>query len=375
VPQVVWSRFLEGERPGLLLGEDRILLHYKAAGGKGAAIESRCYDFEGRQLWSRPGWIGMLTLPRNGFLVNTSEGRLFVVNGGGEIMHRWPSAGVERAVLHGQMLLLADKQRVWAADLELRCLWQFTWPASSGPAIDCFAAGAFYWVGENALWHCTPDRRAEVLCELPSGLISSTMDAWEQGTGNSALSGWYIRPGMSDFAPFQVGDRPDAFYWRVGFDEDGQQCFLANAMAPHLILCLDLSGHPLWCKYLSCGCCGGIPSRLPNGLYVASSGCGGILSWLDGDGNILFRSEPHEGVGLATAYSNEVQVLPDGRCLVEGGPGVVAYGPTGERLWVFGREYSRSCCDPAGQILVGCYWENNEAKAPNRTCLELAHGL
>jgi hypothetical protein len=201
------------------------------------------------------------------------------------------------------------------------------------------------------------------------------MDEWERTTGRPALAGWYIRPGTSEPIKFQVGDRPWHFYWRLAFDEAAGRFLLANAMAPHLILCLERSGRPRWCRYLSFGCCGGVPSRLPNGLYVASSGCGGILSWLDGDGNILFRSDPHEGVGLATAYCNEVEVLPDGRCLVEGGPGVVACGPTGERLWVFEQFYSRYRCDPSRRILVGCYWRNNEPKGPNRACVELAQGI
>jgi hypothetical protein len=180
---------------------------------------------------------------------------------------------------------------------------------------------------------------------------------------------------LSDFASFRTGERPEFYYWRVSFDDEQETFFLANTMAPHLILCLGSSGQPRWCKYVSSGCCGGVPSRLPNGLYVASSGCGGILSWFDGDGNIPSQSKPHEGVGLATAYSNEVQVLPDGRCLVEGGPGVVAYGPTGVRLWVFGQGYSRYRCDPAREVLIGCYWQNNEPKGPNRTCLDLVQGV
>ena len=98
-------------------------------------------------------------------------------------------------------------------------------------------------------------------------------------------------------------------------------------------MCLDRDGRARWCAYLSPGCCGGLPFALPDGRYVASSGCGGVLSWLDADGNILLQSQPSEGVGLASAFSHEVRVLPDGRVLVGGGPGVVAFGPTSERGW------------------------------------------
>src|SRR5579884_2488328 len=366
MPSIIWSRSLAGKRPDLLLGEDRILLHYTPAGARQGSTELVCYDLAGDERWTRPGWSVLLSLPGDRSLVNTSDGCPLVINGDGDILHRWKSGRVEWAGRHGDVLLLADKQQVWGADLDLRRLWEAGWPGQSGPGSHCFVGGTFYWVEGDSLRCCTPGERPDTTCRLPTDLIAAAMDEWERTTGNSALAGWYIRPGMADFASFGVGDRPWSFYWRLSFDEG--RFFLANAMAPHLVLCLDRSGSPLWCKYLSFGCCGGVPSRLPNGLHVASSGCGGILSWLDGDGHILFRSEPHEGVGLATAYSNDVLVLPDGRCLVEGGPGVVAYGPTGERLWVFGQGYSRYRCDPAREVLVGCYWRNNEPYAPNLTC-------
>lgn len=375
MPHVVWSHTMEGERPDILLGEDRILLHYTPAGAMQGGTELVCYDLAGRKCWTRTGWGVLLSLPPNHFLVNTTDGTPLVINRDSDISHRWKGRGIEWAGQYGDTLLLADKQQVWAADLELHPLGQATWPVQSGPGNHCFVGGKFYWVADDSLWCCTAGEQPDIICRLPTDLIAGAMEEWEQATGNSALAGWYIREGMSDFASFQQGDRPFWFYWRVAFDECEGQFFLANAMAPHLILCLDRSGRSRWCKYLSFGCCGGVPSRLPSGLYVASSGCGGILSWLDGDGNVLFHSEPHEGVGLATAYSNEVQVLPDGRCLVEGGPGVVAYGPTGERLWVFGQGYSRYRCDPIRQLLVGCYWQNNEPKRPSRTCVELARGI
>jgi hypothetical protein len=362
-------------RPDLLLGEDSVLLHYTPAGARQGDVKLVCYNLTGSRRWVQPGWHVLLCLSGSRFLVNNSEGRPLVISGDGDILHRGKLKGVERAQRHGDMLLLADKDKVWAADLELGCLWQIARSGSSGPSIDCFADGVFYWVEGDSLWCCTPGSQPDLLCPLPADRIAAAMDEWEQTTGRSALSGWYTQPGMSDFAAFEMGDRPFVFYWRVVFDDEEGQLFLANAMAPHLILCLDRFGRPRWCKYISSGCCGGAPSRLPSGQYVASSGCGGILSWLDGDGNLLFQSEPHEGVGLARAYSSEVRVLPDGRCLVDGGPGLFAYGPTGERLWVLETVLMRYHCDPDRQILAGCYWENNEPKGPSRACLELVCGI
>jgi hypothetical protein len=258
MPEVVWSRSLEGERPNVLLGDDRIFLHYTAAGRKENATELICYDLAGGERWTRPGWSVLLSLTRNRFLVNTPEGRPLVVNGAGDILHRWTSEGVKRAGRHGGTLLLTDNEKVWAADLELRCLWGAPWPGSSGLSMDCFVGGAFYWVEGDALRRWRPGGQANLVGRLPSDLIAEAMDGWEQATGNPALGGWYIREGMSDFAPFRRGERPSWFNWQVAFDEDEGRFFLANLAAPHLILCLDRSGEPRWCKYVSCGCCGGV---------------------------------------------------------------------------------------------------------------------
>jgi hypothetical protein len=75
-------------------------------------------------------------LPGNRFLVNMPGGRPAVIDRDGRVERRWASGGVERAERHGDVLLLAGKQRVWAADLGLRELWQFTWPGASGPVLD-----------------------------------------------------------------------------------------------------------------------------------------------------------------------------------------------------------------------------------------------
>ena len=236
--------------------------------------------------------------------------------------------------------------------------------------MDCFVKGAFYWIEEGSLIMVNLDGESHTLVALPDELISSAMSEYEAATGCSALAGWYSRPGQSGIVPFVMGDRPFGWYWRVSFDEQNDVFYLANATAPHLILCLDRAGRPRWCRYLSCGCCGGTPYALPSGLYVASSGCCGILSWLNREGNLL-QSYPHRGEGLATAYCHEVKVLPDGCCLVNGGPGIVAYSPTGERLWIFEQNYSGFHCDPARQFFVGCYSCIGEEGQTSRTVLQM----
>jgi hypothetical protein len=376
MPEIVWSQAVEGEQPDCILGEDRILMHYTALGEE-KDTELVCFDVEGRKLWSRRGWRVLLSLSGDGFLLNTPEGRPVIVDGDGDIRGRWAGGGIERVTRHDNLLLLASKQQVDAADLDLSRLWQMNWTGSPLPPIDCLVDGFLFWVEDNRLKMVGRNGRPETICRLPEDLIREAMEQHEQTTGSPALSGWSVSldDPAAEFKPFFMGDRPTFFYWWVSFDRVEGWFFLANSMAPHLIACLDHSGQPRWCKYLSFGCCGGLPYSLPNGLYVASSGCGGILSWFDSDGNILFQSEPHEGVGLATAYSNEVQVLPAGSCLAHGGPGIVAYTSTGEQRWLFKHSYSKFHCNPAKEILVGCYWRRGEDGLPSQTILEVAHGL
>lgn len=375
MPNTVWSYSVKGMRPGVLLGDDRILLHYIPEGRTGDSTILRCFTFGGRELWNHSGWRGLISLPGNRFLV-ASSGVPLLITDGGQVLRRWTADGVEQVTRHNNLLLLADKRHVWAADLELSHLWELTWPGESSPAIDCFVNGRLYWTEGNTLRSCIPEGGSAVLGQLSESAMREAMHRHERTTGGSALSGWYASLGTgSEFVPFQAGDRPQHYYWRVSFDARMNCFLLANALAPHLVLCLDDKGQHLWCQYLSCGCCGGVPVALPDGHYVASSGCGGILSWLSSDGAILFQTVPHEGVGLATAYSSDICVLPNGRVLIEGGPGVVMYSPTGVLLWKWDRSFSHFCYDNDNDILVGCYWRNKGDGIASETCLEFATGL
>src|SRR5262249_18590420 len=152
MPHVVWSHTVEGERPDLLLGEDRILLHYTPAGARQCGTELVCYDLAGRNCWTRTGWDVLLSLPTNRFLVNSADGRPLVIDRDGDISHRWEGGGVEWAGCYGEVLLLADKQQVWGADLELRHLWQAAWPGQSGPASHCFVGGRVCRVAGASPW-------------------------------------------------------------------------------------------------------------------------------------------------------------------------------------------------------------------------------
>jgi hypothetical protein len=243
---------MAGERLGVLLGCERVLLYFTATRGRQGVTELLCFDFEGRQLWARPGLTGLLFLPGQRFVVGTPWGEPLVIDGSGETVRRWLSGGITRVARHGNQLMLADGRHVWAADLELNWLWQLTWPAGSGPAVDCFVDGAFYWAEHNEVKFCTRGGRTGTFARLPEGTITGAMDRYERAIG-----------------PFGSLLRDFPFRWRLSFDEARGLFFLANFL-PHLLLCLDLSGRARWCECLGPGCCGGVPYALPNGLYVAS---------------------------------------------------------------------------------------------------------
>jgi hypothetical protein len=357
LPRLTWSRSIVGEQPGVLLGADRILLHLATARGRGTTTDLICFDLDGCQLWSQPDRRGLLSLPAGRFLVSTPAGQPLIIDSSGATVRCWKTDGITAAARHHELLILADAQQVWAADLELNPLWRLAWPGKS-PVIDCFLEETFYWAEQNEVKYATRDGRSGTFAQLADGLIAGAMDRYEQMRGSSGIV---------------VRDFP--FRWRfVSFDE-GQRLFLLANFIPHLVVCLDPWGRTRWCECLGPGCCGGSPHALPNGLYVASGGCNGILSWLDADGNVLFQTVPHEGVGLATAYSHELRILPGGRVLADGGPGLVAYSAGGNLLWKFGQDYSQFHCDPERHILVGWRWQSSEPNGPNMISLECIGGV
>src|SRR5262249_7676304 len=87
-PRVVWSQSLPGQQPGVLLGQNKVLLHYQASRGKQKVFNLVCYDFDGLKQWSQAHWQGLLALAEDHFLVMTSERSPAVINGNGAMLHR-----------------------------------------------------------------------------------------------------------------------------------------------------------------------------------------------------------------------------------------------------------------------------------------------
>jgi hypothetical protein len=287
----------------------------------------------------------LLALLEGHFLVCTPSNQPVVIDSSGATVRRWGPGGITGVARFNDLLVLTDGQYVWACDLGLNPLRRLTWPGQT-PNIDCFVKGIFYWAESNEVKYCTQDGQSGTFGQLGEGLISGAVERYQQ---------------MWPDGTVLVPNFP--FCWRLlSFSESQQLFFLANFM-PHLVACLDRAGQPLWCECLGPGCCGGAPYSLPNGRYVASGGCNGILSWLDSEGNVLLQSRPHEGVGLATAYTHELHVLSDGRVVADGGPGLVAYSMTGELVWKFGRGYAQSHYDPEKCLLVGWCWQEKQVLA------------
>jgi len=159
-----------------------------------------------------------------------------------------------------------------------------------------------------------------------------------------------------------LGDRPLELLWSLSFVEATQTLFLSNFSFPHLIMCVGVEGDAKWCIYLSPGCCGGGPVSLATGVLVASSGCGGILTWIDPAGRVIHRTKPHEGEGLASAYGSRVRALSDGSCVVDEGPGVLSFAADGSPRWAWSEECSRFDYDEAFGLLVTAIWTNVDNK-------------
>jgi len=353
----------------MLLGENRVLMHYflgpdddasvRRVYGKAVIHELReptapselvCFDLQGRELWGRSRLRVLVSLPSDRFLVADSRGIPRILDGDGCELARWTGkGGIDRAVRHDNLLALQAGSTVYVTDLDLQPVNKLEWPRESTPAIDCFVDGSFRWVDGNKLWMRSVFGEPQRFASVPRGI-------------REAVSRRRL---------------PSYLDWQIAFDEDEGVFFLASRMAPHLLICLDRRGNANWCRYIFNSCCGGVGYRLPSGLCVTSSGCGGILTWLDLHGHILFQSEPPPSQNLAFGYSNVVTVLSDGRSLIWGLQGLAAYDSRGELLWKAKLHYGfgqYDVCEDRG-LLVGCGWSKHESEGRTTAVLEAVGDL
>ncbi|MGA2502035.1 MAG: hypothetical protein ABSH20_30195, partial [Tepidisphaeraceae bacterium] len=133
-----------GERPGLLLGDDRILMHVHSS-PDGEDTTLACFDFEGRQLWSQPNLVGWLSLPDKRFIVSTAAGTPLVIDCNGLVIWRGPETKIDQVTRHDELLFFAGERQVWSTDLKFGSPQIMTWPGPGRPSLKCFVDGAFYW--------------------------------------------------------------------------------------------------------------------------------------------------------------------------------------------------------------------------------------
>jgi hypothetical protein len=232
--------------------------------------------------------------------------------------------------------------------------WEVFRPNQTGVLSAHPGGGAIYWAEGRDVFSCASDGEPRTIATLPQDVITDAIDRHERLRGRGPL----VDPVLRQFPGV----------WRVSFDEARGLFFCANALV-HVVFCLDAAGRPLWCECLAPRCCGGIPHALPNGLYAASGGCNGVVSWIDAGGALLLQSLPHHP-GLGGAFGGDLEVTNNGRILVNGGPGLVCYSHGGDHLWTIPHLFSEYAFDPTRGIIVTCGWRRQSDNGDGISVLE-----
>lgn len=375
-----WSRTIPGRSPArVLFADGRIVCSYIAGSEFPGPQTLVCLDGQGQLLWSVPDLRLECVLDDGACLGATYEGQLRVVDRDGRDARglrdrdRAVTCGkVASITATGDRVLVNDKRELFVMDRELNLVERLALPRG-GSAV--FVGDGLVQRHDDHLVFSDRAGRTRVLGRVPVELAHDAMDRWERETGTPALAGWIMvatEPGgdlsrklveaamdpskgtrqrRGDRLPLRLG---------LGYLDTLDTLFLVNFSAPpHLLLCLSRDGEPRWCTCLSTGCCGGLPTLLPDGRLVVSSGCGGIVSWLDTRGTVLARRKPHDGFGLAGACGSVMRGLADSGCIVDA-QGVVAYGADCEVRWRSRTDCSCYDYDEQHDLLVTATWHNGD---------------
>ncbi len=276
----------------------------------------RCFALDGQPLWFRKDARLLAILPGDRVLIAESDEVLIVVAGDGHVVTQRKSPGrITHAAVDGDSLTLSDGRQAYLADCDLTIRHQLSWPGK----------GAFHpdqWIGGvdgYQLMTCKKDGRAEPFCPSFRDAVLHAAKCFEpQVPSDSYLMAHVMDKVVTRGLPPEM--------WNLSSDPVRGLLFLTSPCGPHFAICVDRAERRArWCEVLSAGCCGGPFYCLPDGRYVTSSGCGDILSWLDAEGNVLARAELLPG---EAGYGSTLHLLANGRCVVNGGPGMISYGPT-----------------------------------------------
>ena len=386
--EICWSRTYEGRNPSRVrfTGSAIACSYIGDQGAPGTPNKHTLIslDPDGAERWKASDFQLEVVLPDERLVGVTHGGKLRVLDRRGRTSDgvldgrkKIECKSVEAITEHGDGFMVRGKRDIVLVDASLQIVERLPAPPSGVGTV--VGDGVLYIEGERIM---RIDRRGrpELFCPIPIAMTREAMDRWERETGIAALAGIvYTKfdpaedavPAPANQTSFGLGDRPGFHIWRLEHLAATKTIFLTNATHPHLLVCMGVDGVAKWCTYLSSGCCGGGPTRLPSGELVTSSGCGGILSWLDpGTGAVLRRSERHDGVGLATLYGSRVRAFDDGSCAIDGGAGVVSYGADGTPRWRWPKDSSCYDFEHRLGVLATATWSPGRRKTVSIECVK-----
>jgi hypothetical protein len=389
-----WERFFPGRNPHVVLfGENCVAVDYiddRGQGGSSGPFTAVCLDLNGNERWTVRNVRLECALLGGRFVGVTDSGEPCVLSAKDGLvedcgmLRPWITPGGETRVWRqGEHVFIRHgTAQLFITTLQFRLIRRVESLSASHGAF--FVDGHIYVESGSVM--LSDFDRPRLLCRVPVEMAEAAMNRWEEESRVPALAGtmtvgpvdlWELPEAMTDPGrqrPLRKGERFGGYRWLLGVEPDAGVVFLANADMPHLVVCIGLDGQARWCVYLDGGCCGGLPHALRNGHYVVSSGCGGVLSWIDRDGNVVVQSKRQDGIGLANAYSNRLSVFSDSSCIVAGGQGIVAFDPDGRIRWTWKQRCSWLACDPGHDQLVATSWTTGHDNS-NVVSIACARGL
>jgi len=300
----------------------------------------RGLDTEGRLLWSLRD-AELRSILDDGCVVDSpGHGDLRRIDGLGQVTHRVGGAFIEVASVGDRLLLRENGGKVQMTDLAFKRIRRLR-RANSVLQPKCCRRGEHLYVISKEGVISRFDRRGkrDAFAKISAKTIEQTIADFERTSGRSALEGWIAREGEPTRV-FKRGDRIDIHYWCLSYDPEADLFFATHIMMPHLLVCIEPGGGLRWSRYIAAGCCAGKPRRLSNGSWVASSGCSGVLSWIEESGEIVHRSERR---GEGSLLGSDVEVVDGDVVLVTGG-GLCAYD-SGALIWNLDDVYSFAVSD------------------------------
>ncbi len=342
---------------GLCVKDSRRHSVRNAEGRRGCRL--LCYDLDGNKRWSRPRLRALGILPDGTLIGMQPNGSLFKVAPTGHLMKdnkRITNLGTLVST-GGPPIVFVSLEQATILDANLNIQARFPWDKKSPRGDPVCVSEHLYWTDGDEILVCDYAGHTEVLAEVPFTALAEAAEAYERLTGIPVLETYQLssiddmgkqlmpcRVDANRIVPHKVGTEALKEWtrvWRLSVDEDRGLMFLSNAIGPHFVACLTLGGSLRWCEVFSRGCCAGPVYPLFDGRYVVSSGCGGIVSWFDREGSIFAQSKPFDLPGLGSAFDGRLEPAPDGRVFVNGGPGIVVLGPSGECLRIIAKDQYR----------------------------------